>query len=125
MRHHGELLFRVVQVVKVDRVESEILAAAGDCIPKKRRLQGVAAAHDIVWSEDPGVEEFTLEIEPVLFARLWRTIRKREISALRADNDGLARRSTLQALLKCTTNAALRALTAIIDRGVDDVDAVL
>src|SRR6185503_11820271 len=83
----------------------------------------MAAPDNVVGQQNLRVDEFTTDVVAVLFSRRrWGAI-ERDISALRTDNELLACRiSRGDQLLDGRADRALRSLTPVVDRRVDQVD---
>src|ERR1700722_6319827 len=81
-RDFAQLRFGVVQIIDVNRLETQVAAAAFKLISDEARRHGVAASSYVSFAQDSGGNIFTIEI----FARVRRhvTIGRQE-SALGAD----------------------------------------
>ena len=116
-RHLAELRFGVVQIVDVDAGDAEIAAAAVDLVREEPRRQRVAAGDDVLGIEEPGPHEGLEQVAPHVVGS--RAV-EGQISALAAEDDLVAADA---ALAESDADGALAALIAVVDRGVDDVDA--
>src|SRR5687768_828203 len=119
-----ELLLRIVEVVNVERGESEIPSAAVDLIGKKARAEAVPSGHDFRRSDDARTVVLVLEKAPISFLRCRWSAVERDIAALGADYDFVApHASAFDRGAKRVANAALRTLTTVVDRSVEKIDA--
>src|SRR5438270_8199237 len=74
--------------------------------------------------QDLRVDELAAHVSPVFFARGGRSAIEGDVSSLRTDHDLVACRSSgSDQLLNGGANAPLGSLAAIVDRGVDQVNA--
>ena len=119
-RDFAELRFGIVEVVDVDAIDAEIVEAAADLIFEEARRYAVAAADDVVGSEDAGLDVFAIEVV-VGIGRHCAV--GREVAAFGAEDEFFAGESLLEQVFDGGADAALAALEAIVDGAVDDVDA--
>src|SRR5690242_7080016 len=59
--HAEQLLFRVVYVVEVDRLDAQVLPAARELVREELRRDAVAATHELLARDEPGGEQLALE----------------------------------------------------------------
>ncbi len=108
-----------MDVVDVDALDPEVAPAAVDLIGEVARRHRVTARDDVVGLEDAGPEEVVLHV-PARIVRAGAV--EGEVSALGAEHDPVPR---LSALADGGSHGALAALVAVVDGGVDHVDAEL
>src|SRR5687768_12095139 len=84
----------------------------------------MSSRHDFRRSDDPGAVVFVLEKAAISFLGCrWRAV-ERYIAAFGAHYDFVARDSpALDCGAERIANAALRALTTVVDRGVEKIDS--
>src|SRR5258706_308991 len=111
-----------MQIVDVYRIHSEIAQTAAELIFQEARRHAVTALYDFLGLENARLDVLTVKIF-VGFGR-HRAV-GREVAALRANNEFLARETFLRKLLESRADAPLAALETIIDSSIDDIDAVL
>ena len=110
-----------MQVVDVDAVELKIAQAAGELIFQKARRHAVAAGDEVFRRKDARLDVFAKKI----FCRFGghRAVGS-EIAAFGADDEFFAGETLCGELLDGCADAAFAALEAVVDGGVDEVDAV-
>ncbi len=118
-----ELLLGVVQVVEIDRVKSQIRAAARDLVLEKCGSEAVTAGDDVLGTHDSGIEILASHVVEIVFAfRGLRSV-ERDVAALRADHELVARcRLHSHRARERFAESALGALAPIVDRTVEQVD---
>ena len=120
--HGPELRLDVVEVVEVDRRETQVSAGCGRSGPagKRARSSGTAARSPSLGRE-AGIQERLLDVAPH-GPRVVRVVR--EVAALGRDEDLVAPRGTRgERLRQRAADGALALLAAVVDRRIEDVDA--
>ncbi len=109
-----------MEVVDVDAVDAEVFEAAAELIFEEARRHAVAAADDVVRSENARLDVLAIKI---IVGVGGHGAVGRKVAALGADHEFFASVALLQQILDGGADAAFAALKAIVDGGVDDVDA--
>jgi hypothetical protein len=111
-----------VDVVDVDRLDAEVLAALVDLVAQVRGGHAVRVVDEIVERRDPVLDERLLEPRGGIGRGL---ALEREVAALGAQENLVARElAGGDAVLQRAAERPLRALEAVVDRAVEDVDAL-
>src|SRR5208282_6892697 len=119
-RDFGELRFGIVQVVDVDALELEIAQAARHLIFEEARSHTVAAGDEVLWSEDAGLDVF---VKKIFGGFLGHRAVGSQVAPFGADDEFFAGKTFCGELLDGCADAAFAALEAVIDGGVDEVNA--
>src|ERR1700743_2019771 len=64
-----KLLLGIVQIVEVDRSQSEVLTALRETIANEARREAMPAGHDLIGLHDLRIEELALNVRLVFLAR--------------------------------------------------------
>src|SRR5512142_472692 len=126
VRHGAGLLFRVVQVVDVDGPQSEVLAALREAVAEKARRKRMSAGNELFAMENLRIEKLPLQVRLILLSATWRRRVERYISAFRAHDQLVPTdRARRDRLLNRGAGDTFSPLAAVVDRRVDDVEALL
>ena len=120
----GQSLTGVVDVIDVYSAQAKVLPAFGEAISHEPWGETVSTTDDLIGSNDFLIDELPAHIAQVFVARRWRRAVERDVPALRAHHELLARRGTRgDDLLNRRTDGALGPLASVVDRRIDQVDA--
>src|SRR5512138_3351743 len=126
VRHGAGLLLGVVQVVHVDGPQSEVLAALCEAVAEKARRKRMPAGNELFAMENLRIEKLPLQIRLILLSAARRRRVERYVSTFRAHDQLVPTdRACPNRLLNRRAADALSPLAAVVDRRVDDVDALL
>ena len=116
----AELRFGIVEIVDVDAFELEIAEAARKLIFEEARSHAMAAGDEVFRRENAGLDVFVQKIFGGLGGH---GAIGSEVAALGANHDFVAGKPFGGELFDGGGDAALAALEAVINGGVDEVDA--
>ena len=112
-----------MQIVEVDRFDAEVGAAACQLVRDESGREAVTPGDDLVRAHDAGVDVLAAHVFLVLLTRRGGRAVERDVPALGAHHELVARRSLhSDGARERLPEGALGALAAIVDRGVEKVD---